>query len=161
MIYKYESPKKTAETKKSKETLELESMIKDPNILRSLNTIADTCIHKGYSKEIVQYQSMDCTTLYHQLLQQDPSLLIYLSGKLQLPISEKKFSALSGIQKMSFIALEKTFTALQSKKEGYNRKLFETRLQKELMKITTTINTKFELSHLKNLNRLSTTLKEF
>jgi hypothetical protein len=99
-----ESANTTQETfpKVSKEVSELS---KNKDVQEALHTMTDFCLKNAYSKEMKELNTVNCTEIYKQIIDKNPEALFFISGNLQLPVSQKNFSNLNGIQKMSFMSL--------------------------------------------------------
>jgi hypothetical protein len=122
--------------------------------------MTDICLKKAYSKEMKILNTINCAEIYKQIIDKNPQALLFISTDLQLPVSEKNFSNLNGIQKMSFMALNSILTSKKWAKENYTNDVFQKLFQKEMETMTAIINTRFEWTNLSNVNHLATTLKE-
>lgn len=139
---------------------EIRELAQDPEVQESLNTMTDICLKKAYSKEMKILNTINCAEIYKQIIDKNPQALLFISTDLQLPVSEKNFSNLNGIQKMSFMALNSILTSKKWAKENYTNDVFQKLFQKEMETMTAIINTRFEWTNLSNVNHLATTLKE-
>lgn len=141
------------------------SISKSPEIKSSLNKISNIVGKKVFEKEWKEFEKVDISKTYQEIIQTFPESWLFLSDELWLDLSKKKFSQLDGEEKIVFTALYKLFQTRNGwgflVKKSKDGKEFRNNFYQEIRFYGEKLNDSFVWTQRKNLWNTSKTLKEY
>jgi len=84
---------------------QFESYVNDPEINSWIEKVLNSLVKKTLYENFKNFETMNISNELHSILEKYPNLLLEISWTLWLPISEKRFSNLSTVQKIKFYEL--------------------------------------------------------
>lgn len=147
----------------TKEYQEFRKLAESPLVKSGLKKIFDKASRKAFEKERKKFREVNIGRYLNWLVQKHPSLAFFISGKLKLPTSDKKFSELTLEQKINFTALYRAINPSKIQKffaykEGNSKANIVNNYELSQKGVHTDINNQFQWMNLKNFGHLQTTL---
>lgn len=147
----------------TKEYQEFQKLAASPLVKSGLNKIFYKTSQKAFADERRNLDNKNIWSYLNNLMKAYPSLAFFISGKLKLPTSDMKFSALITEQKINFIALYRALNPTKMQKV-FNYK--EVNSVENIVynyvssknRVLNDLNNQFRWMNLKNFGRLQTTL---
>ncbi len=147
----------------TKEYQEFKKLAASPLVKSGLKKIFDKASQKAFEEEWKKFREVNIGRYLNRLVQKYPALAFFVSGKLKLPTSDMKFSALTTEQKVNFTALYRAINPSKMQKfftykEANSGANIVNNYELSQKGVRDDLNNQFRWMNLKNFGRLQTTL---
>lgn len=147
----------------TKEYQEFKKLAESPLVKSGLKKIFDKTSQKAFEEERKKFKEVNIGGYLNHLVQKHRGLAFFISGKLKLPTSDRRFSDLTTEQKISFTALYRAINPSKIQKffaykEGNSVTNIVNNYKLSQKEVYNDINSQFQWMNLKNFGRLENTL---